>query len=63
MSNHLNVFLRRGGVEACHKELVVDACNTLDIIGITVFADFWLLIGGFSGIISFTLQLYLKIYI
>ena len=32
-------------------------------IGITVFADFWFLIRGFYGIISFTLQLFnLKIY-
>ena len=42
---------------------VVDACSTPDIVGITVFADFRFLIRGFSGIISFTLQLFnLKIY-
>ena len=34
------------------------ACSTPDIVGIIVFADFWFLIRGFSGIISFTLQLF-----
>ena len=43
--------------------LVVDACSTPDIVGITVFVDFWFLIHGFSGIISLTLQFNLKIYI
>ena len=26
------------------------ACSTPDIVGITVFVDFWFLIRGFSGI-------------
>ena len=34
---------------------VVDACSTPDIVRITVFADFWFLIRGFYGTISFTL--------
>ena len=42
---------------------VVDACSTPDIVGITVFADFWFLIRGFSGLISFTPQFSWKIYI
>ena len=39
------------------------ACSTPYIVGIIVFVDFWFLIRGFSGIISFTLQFNLKIYI
>ena len=30
---------------------VEDACSTPDIVKITVIADFWFLIPGFSGII------------
>ena len=37
-------------------------CSTPDIVGITIFADFWFLIRGFSGLISFTLQFSLKLY-
>ena len=48
---------------SCLCQLVVDACSTPDIVGITVFVDFWFLIHGFSGIISLTLQFNLKIYI
>ena len=35
---------------------LVDVGSTPGIGGITVFADFWFLIRGFSGIISFKLQ-------
>ena len=41
--------------------LVVDACSTPDIVEITVFVDFWFLICGFSGTISFTIRFNSKI--
>ena len=41
---------------------VVDAWSTPDIVRITVFADFWFWIRGFSNIVSLTQQFNQKIY-
>ena len=64
-SAHIKVDLRSclcQPIMVSHTELQIPAV-LLTIVGITIFADFWFQIHGFSGIISFTLQFNLEIYI